>query len=53
MAKYTIKRILLLIPTLFIVCVIVFALLRMVPGSALDQIVYKYSTASGRPAGHG
>ena len=45
MAKYTIKRILLLIPTLFIVCVIVFALLRMVPGSALDQIVYKYSTA--------
>ena len=45
MAKYTIKRILLLIPTLFIVCVIVFALLRLVPGSALDQIVYKYSTA--------
>ena len=45
MAKYTIKRLLLLIPTLFIVCVIVFALLRLVPGSALDQIVYKYSTA--------
>jgi peptide/nickel transport system permease protein len=45
MAKYTIKRILLLIPTLFIVCVIVFALLRMIPGTALDQIMYKYSTA--------
>ena len=45
MAKYTLKRILLLIPTLLLVCVIVFALLRLVPGSALDQIVYKYSTA--------
>ncbi len=45
MIKYTIKRVLLLIPTLLVVCVIVFALLRMIPGSALDQIVYKYSTA--------
>ncbi len=45
MAKYTIKRILLLIPTLLVVCIIVFALLRIVPGSALDQIIYKYSTA--------
>lgn len=45
MAKYTIKRILLLIPTLLVVCIIVFALLRLVPGSALDQIMYKYSTA--------
>lgn len=45
MAKYAIKRLLLLIPTLFLVCVIVFALLRMVPGSALDQIMYNYSTA--------
>ena len=45
MAKYTIKRILLLIPTLLIVCIIVFALLRLIPGSALDQIIYKYSTA--------
>ena len=45
MAKYTIKRLLLLIPTLLLVCVIVFALLRMIPGSAVDQIMYKYSTA--------
>ncbi len=45
MAKYTIKRILLLIPTLLIVCIIVFALLRIIPGSALDQIIYKYSTS--------
>ena len=45
MTKYALKRLLLLIPTLLIVCVIVFALLRLVPGSALDQIMYKYSTA--------
>lgn len=45
MAKYALKRVLLLIPTLLIVCIIVFALLRIVPGSALDQIVYNYSTA--------
>ncbi len=45
MGKYATKRILLLIPTLLLVCAIVFALLRLVPGSALDQIVYKYSTA--------
>lgn len=45
MAKYALKRILLLIPTVLMVCIIVFALLRMIPGSALDQIVYKYSTA--------
>jgi len=43
MAKYTIKRILLLIPTLFMVCVIVFVLMRMIPGSAVDQVVYNYS----------
>lgn len=45
MAKYTVKRLLLLIPTLLFVCVIVFALLRLIPGSALDQIIYTMSTA--------
>lgn len=44
MAKYALKRILLLIPTLLLVCIIVFALLRIVPGSALDAIVYKYQS---------
>jgi peptide/nickel transport system permease protein len=44
MAKYAVKRVLLLIPTLFLVCVIVFALLRVIPGSALDAIVYKYQS---------
>lgn len=41
MAKYAIKRLLLLIPTLLLVCVIVFALIRMIPDSAVDLIVYK------------
>lgn len=44
MAKYTVKRVLLMIPTMLLVCVIVFALLRLVPGSAVDYIVYTYKT---------
>lgn len=43
MGKYAIKRVLLLIPTLFLVCFIVFALMRMIPGSAVDVIVEKMS----------
>ena len=42
MGKYALKRVLLLIPTMLLVCVIVFALMRMVPGSAVDQVVYNY-----------
>lgn len=42
MGKYAIKRLLLLIPTMFLVCVIIFALMRAVPGSAVDQVVYNY-----------
>lgn len=42
MGKYVVKRLLLLIPTLFIVCLIVFTLLRCVPGSAVEMVVYKY-----------
>ncbi len=45
MAKYTVKRILLLIPTLLLVCIIVFALLRAVPGSAVDYMIYQFKTA--------
>ena len=45
MAKYTVKRVLLLIPTLLLVCVIVFALLRVVPGSAVDYMIYQFQTA--------
>lgn len=42
MGKYLAKRLLLLIPTMLLVCVIVFALMRMIPGSAVDQVVYNY-----------
>lgn len=45
MGKYVAKRVLLLIPAVLLVCVIVFALMRMIPGSAVDAIVYKYSSA--------
>lgn len=45
MAKYALKRVLLLIPTLLLVCVIVFVLLRAVPGSAVDYMIYQFQTA--------
>lgn len=47
MGKYIVRRILLLIPTVLIVCVIVFALMRMVPGDAVDVVVNKL-TAQGQ-----
>ena len=46
MGKYFVKRLLLLIPTLFLVCFIVFALMRMIPGSAVDIIQEKMSTTT-------
>lgn len=45
MGKYVAKRLLLLIPTMFFVCVIIFALIRMVPGSAVDMIVLQYQNS--------
>ena len=39
MAKYILKRVLLLIPTLFIVLTIVFCLMRLVPGSPAYEIL--------------
>jgi peptide/nickel transport system permease protein len=45
MMRYLFKRLLLLIPTLLFVCIITFALLRLVPGSAVDAMVYKLQTA--------
>lgn len=45
MGKYITKRVLLLIPTLLIVCIIVFTLMRMIPGSAVDMIVYRLGQA--------
>jgi len=45
MGKYLVKRLLLLIPTLFLVCLIVFALMRIVPGSAVDVLVAQMSSS--------
>ena len=45
MGKYVVKRLLLLIPTMLFVCVIIFALIRMVPGSAVDMIVFQYKNS--------
>ena len=45
MARYAVKRVLLLIPTMILICIITFALLRMVPGSAVDYMVYQLSTS--------
>ena len=42
MGKYIIKRVLLLIPTLLIVTIVTFALMRLMPGSAVDLILNKY-----------
>ncbi|MBP1736472.1 MAG: glutathione transporter permease [Oscillospiraceae bacterium] len=47
MGKYVLKRVLLLIPTIFLVCLIVFALMRAVPGDAVDSIVTRM-TQSGQ-----
>lgn len=45
MGKYFLRRLLLLIPTIIIVCVIVFVLMRLVPGSAVDIMVYRLNSA--------
>ena len=42
MGKYIIKRVLLLIPTMLVVTIVTFALMRLMPGSAVDLILNKY-----------
>lgn len=41
MGKYIVKRLLLLIPTILLVCFIVFMLMRMLPGDAVDALQYQ------------
>jgi len=43
MGKYITKRILLLIPSILVVCIIVFASMRMLPSSAVDIVYSKYT----------
>lgn len=45
MGKYILKRILLLIPTLILVCLIVFVMLRMIPGSAVDALQFRLQSS--------
>lgn len=45
MGKYITKRVLLLIPTIIIVCAIVFSLMRMLPGDAVDALLYKMQSS--------
>jgi peptide/nickel transport system permease protein len=45
MGKYIVKRLILLIPALAVVLIVVFALMRMMPGSAVDALVYKLASA--------
>jgi peptide/nickel transport system permease protein len=44
MGKYVIKRVLLLIPSILVVTIVTFALMRLMPGSAVDLILNKYQT---------
>ena len=48
MGKYLVKRLLLLIPTMFIVCLTVFAMMRFVPGSAVEVIAWQMRSAGGQ-----
>lgn len=43
MGKYVVKRVLLLIPTILLVCVIVFALMRLIPMDAVSVLQNKLS----------
>lgn len=45
MAKYIAKRVLLLIPTVILVCLLVFTMIRMIPGDAVDTIVNRLTSA--------
>lgn len=42
MGKYILKRVLLLIPSILVVSIITFALMRLIPGSAVDVIQSRY-----------
>ncbi len=45
MGKYIVKRVLLLIPTVILVCLIVFTMIRMIPGDAVDTIVNRLTSS--------
>ena len=44
MRAYIIRRVLLMIPTVFLVSLIIFVLIRMIPGNVVDMMVSEYGT---------
>ena len=49
MRAYAIRRLFLIIPTLVLVTILVFLLVRFIPGSALDQMVLEMSQYTDNP----
>ncbi len=47
MRAYIIRRVLLMIPTLFIICILVFLLVRFIPGDVIDMMLAQMSEQSG------
>ena len=50
MLAYIVRRLLFMIPTLFLVTVIVFGTIRFIPGSAIELMVAEYAQESGEGA---
>ena len=53
MISYFVRRILLLIPTLFLVTIIVFLLVRLIPGDVVDLMLQELYGVSGGGGGGG
>ena len=43
MRNYIIRRVLLMIPTVFIISVVIFVLIRLIPGDAIDAAIARMS----------
>jgi peptide/nickel transport system permease protein len=47
MRAYVIRRVILIVPTLFIICILVFLLVRFIPGDVIDMMLAQMSEQSG------
>ena len=47
MRNYVIIRVLLMIPTLFLVSVVVFLIIRLIPGDVIEQMVMEHAQTAG------
>ncbi|MDE0027455.1 MAG: hypothetical protein OXP69_23840 [Spirochaetaceae bacterium] len=50
MRAYVIRRILLLIPTFFLLTILVFLSVRFIPGDAVDLLMFRSRPAAAPPA---